>query len=151
MNFRLNFCWRSICVPHSCCHWAGNSSCLITTVQVLTPIRWESEDGINKWKADYTVKPTKYPTINRGFIPGFRFYAFRSVSMYSAFNIESNNKAVLWFFIVSDGQTETCTSTTLKDSPGLKLGNRDPQALHIVSWTTANKCWGRIWTLISSL
>jgi hypothetical protein len=39
-------------------------------------------------------------------------------------------------------QTETCASTTLKDGPGLKLGNSDQQALHIVLWAAANKCLG---------
>jgi hypothetical protein len=40
-------------------------------------------------------------------------------------------------------QTETCASTTLKEGPGLKLGNRDQQALHFFLWTSANKFLGR--------
>jgi hypothetical protein len=51
----------------------GNSSSLADHhgLKILTPIHCRTEDRINKWKADFTVKPTKYPTVNRGFIPTF--------------------------------------------------------------------------------
>jgi hypothetical protein len=35
---------------------------------------------------------------------------------------------------------QTLSKYNLERWPGLKLGNRDQQAFHIVSWTAANKC-----------
>jgi hypothetical protein len=64
MEFRLKLCWRS-----SVSLTPGNSSSLITTVQILPAIQSETEDGINKaCKADKRHGPLPkmdYSTLNK--------------------------------------------------------------------------------------
>jgi hypothetical protein len=61
-----------------------------------------------------------------------------NIDVSSRFSIGSN-EPVLWIlrYEFQMVQTETCASTTLKDGLGLKLGNRDQQALYIVLWDPA--------------